>query len=170
MDILSEINIGSILGSAVSIAIGFGLSVLKDYFDNRTKIYLSFVHAQSYEEGIDGIKHNPSGYVVEFYNYGRNPIMIENITLDFAGHRSVIDSPFIQPMTIAPCKMQEWELSNQDFDNIRYWHSQCKKKMNLEELTKIKVTIRLLSKKKLSQDLDISMIELMSYDPTKSIR
>ncbi len=152
------------------VVIGFILNMAKDHFDNEEKLsfYFNLIGDDSLVDPSQMTKTSQSQYVITLYNYGRVPIILENLTLcnkkrwccDF---NLLIDSIIYSHTTINPHQVMDVRISHQNYDTLKSYVL-CNK---LEHCTVIATTLR---NKEIKGKLDLTIISSIdSLSPHKNI-
>ena len=147
--------IGAIMNNAlVGVIVGFVLNMARDWWYNRNRLYYSLKAEEPYEdwEPEKARKYDPSGYILEVYNCGKNPVIIDNVSLRW--ENSIIDSLESETVTILPYHSHEIILAEQDYGAIRRWGELAP---NLEEVDVVAHTV---SGNRVKGKLNLGLIKL----------
>ena len=157
MDLANSFNsIPSGIYSLVGVVLGFGLNWFKDYLSNRAKLYYSLQQETPYE-GWDystTSKTGPSGYLIEIYNCGKNPALINNVRIEWKNN--LIDTLIPEPVTILPYHSYKFELSKQDYEVLIRWVEINPK------ISSVKVIAYTMDGGDIRGDLDITFISMQA--------
>ena len=143
--------------SLLGVIVGFALNFFKDWYANRNKLYYS-LQPNGMNEGFEYWQipdDGSSGYSLEMYNCGKNPLMIESAELVHDG--KTIGPVLVGPVTIPPYQKYECELCKQDYETLRWWNKEL-----------FQVVARTVDEKEIKRPLHISIV-LLPFDYDKFI-
>jgi len=148
-------NIPSGIYSLLGVLLGFGLNLFKDWLVTRNKLVYVFQIDNSYEKldlnHVD--KFGPSGYIIEMYNCGKNPLLINGVAIANVNDNNFIDMPIKETIVILPFYKYNLELSKQDYETICWWYEKDNKTMDT-----VKIISSTLDGKEISQRVKIPFI------------
>lgn len=125
----------------------------RDWWYNRNRLfYLLKANIDEDFVGTNARKYDPSGYVIEVYNCGKNPVIIDSVSLHWKNSR--IDSIECETITILPYHSHEMILAVQDYMEIRRWGEVDK---NLKEVSVIAHTV---SGNRIKGKLNLELIKM----------
>ena len=104
------------------VLLGAGITWIKSVYDNRPRLSAAIVDCKTdFDISSDKmVKTSPSGYAVELYNIGRDPLLL--ISLSVCGDDSVLmaDGLIHKCIAIKPYDKYLCPLMWQDYESIRY--------------------------------------------------
>lgn len=147
-------SIPNSLYGIIGVVIGFCLNIIKDNHDRKPRLYYSLCEIKmedgwKYEQVT---KTGPSGYYISIYNCGREPVMLNNMSVH-GKNQLIADALMEECVTILPYEKYDCMLSKQSFDNLLFW---CKK-LNLKEY---QIQADTITEKTIKGKLDITLIAM----------
>ena len=97
-------------------------------------------------------KYSESGYGIEIYNVGREPVVIDQMCLCYK--KQIIADALIVYQVLRPYEKTVYELDEQEFDNIKY---HCRKR----DIKKCDVVTRNVTGKNIKGKLDIGWVNMV---------
>ena len=150
IDFMNQIPSG--IYSLLGVAMAAVINEIRDWYTNRDRLYCALQTDTPYEDWSyeNTTKTGPSGYVIELYNCGKNPLIIDGGRLVWKNH--FIDAVLSGPITILPYHSDKCILSKQDYEVLRGW---LKKGPSINTVS---LLVNTVDGKMIKGDLNISII------------
>jgi hypothetical protein len=115
----------TLIGAIIGTLLGFCLTVMKEYYDRKPRLSfnLSGQNEEGYLEPEKRTKTSPSDYAIYVCNYGREPVMVRNLSL-LLDKKILVDRLINGYTTILPYEKYQCVLTEQDYGALLF---HCKK-------------------------------------------
>lgn len=125
-------HIPDIIGTIIGVITGFTLNIAKDHFDHKPKLSfcINIMHDESLLDPPKRTKTSFSEYVITLYNYGRIPVILENLTLYrkkkyYFNQTLFIDKIINNYTAIMPYESVDIRINQQEHDTLNDYISKC---------------------------------------------
>ena len=161
--IVDELNkLPSGVYSILGVIVGFGLTLLKDYYDKKPRLYYSIQPELMPDDWNYTLatKTGKSGFALNIFNIGSAPVFLDALRVSIKG--KIVADIIIGYQKLMPYEQYKHTLEMQDYEAIRHW---CHK----TNVDMFQVTACTASGKKINGKLDITLIAMhnrIRYDCT----
>lgn len=151
MDELNKLPSGvySILG----VIVGFGLTLLKDYYDKKPRLSYSIQPERMPDDWNYSLttKTSKSGFVLNIFNIGSAPIFLDALRISVKG--KIVADIIIGYQKLMPYEQYEHSLEKQDYEAIQHWCHESDAEM-------FQITAHTVSDKKIYGELNVACLAM----------
>lgn len=142
--------------SILGVIVGFGLTLLKDYYDKKPRLSYSIQSEWMPDDWNYALttKTGKSGFVLNIFNMGSAPIFLDALRISIKG--KIVADIIIGYRKLMPYEQYEHSLEKQDYEAIQHWCFESDAEM-------FQITAYTVSGKKICSKLDVAWLAMQRH-------
>ena len=142
--------------SILGVIVGFGLTLLKDYYNKKPRLYYSIQPERMSDDWDYSLttKTGESGFVLNIFNMGSAPIFLDALRISVKG--KIVADIIIGYRKLMPYEQYEHSLEKQDYEAIQHWCLESDAEM-------FQITAHTVSGKKICSELDVALLAMQRH-------